>query len=477
MPRFNWLDDGYFATEKRDLNQIRWVLIITMLLNFLAMGIKLVAGLLIGSLSMVADGLDSFFDGLSNVVGLGGLYVAGKPPDADHPYGHRKFETVAALSISFLLFLTCWQLLQTAWNRLGQDISPEVNYWTIIAMLLSIAIQGGTSIYELRAGRRLKSEVLVADAMHTRASILVSFSVLIGLLFVRLGYPQADTLLAVFVAVVIAKIGIDILRETLPVLVDQAAVDPQEIAEVVSGVGGVESFHRVRSRGAEGSAAVDLHLRVSPDKTLQEADAIAHEVRRQLLNLENVNDVTVHLEAQRQEKSDAADIFAIVKHAAEELGLTIHESWAHRVDGRLSIEIHVGVDPWVSLGEAHDQVERLEREVRLRIPEVSEVHTHIEMATKGVQVGDRVSEELEQMVIDEIHRVVASMPSLDNPHNIIVRHNRGEGDDYFVSLECAIAPETPVSDAHQLSTALERELSSRLDGVVAVLVHLEPPAN
>ncbi|MCK5430465.1 MAG: cation transporter, partial [Anaerolineales bacterium] len=322
MPRFNWLDDGYFATEKRDLNRIRWVLIITMLLNFLAMGIKLVAGLLIGSLSMVADGLDSFFDGLSNIVGLGGLYVAGKPPDADHPYGHRKFETVAALSISFLLFLTCWQLLQTVWNRLGQDISPEVNYWTIIAMLLSIAIQGGTSIYELRAGRRLKSEVLVADAMHTRASILVSFSVLIGLLFVRLGYPQADTLLAVFVAVVIAKIGIDILRETLPVLVDQAAVDPQEIAEVVSGVGGVESFHRVRSRGAEGSAAVDLHLRVSPDKTLQEADAIAHEVRRQLLNLENVNDVTVHLEAQRQEKSDAADIFAIVKHAAEELGLT-----------------------------------------------------------------------------------------------------------------------------------------------------------
>lgn len=477
MPRDNWLDDGYFNTETRDLMQIRWVLIITMSLNFIAMGIKLIAGLLTGSLSMVADGLDSFFDGLSNVVGLGGLYAAGKPPDADHPYGHRKFETVAALSISFLLFLTCWQLLQTAWNRFGQDISPEVNYLTLVAMSLSIVIQAGTSIYELRAGRKLKSEVLVADALHTRASILVSVSVLVGLLFVRLGYPQADTLLAVFVAFVIAKIGVDILRETLPVLVDQAAIDPQKIADVVSGVGGVESFHRVRSRGAEGSAAVDLHLRVSPDKTVQEADAIAHEVRRQLLNLENVNDVTVHLEAHRQKKSDAADILAIVKHTAEELGLTIHESWAHRIEGRLFIEIHVGVDPLVSLGEAHDQVDRLEREVRLRIPEVSEVHTHIEMATKGVQIGDRVSEELEKMVTDEIHLVVGSMPSLDNPHNIIVRRNRGEGDDFSVSLECTIAPETPVADAHQLSTALERELSNRLDGVVDVLVHLEPPAN
>ena len=224
MPRYNWLDDGYFDTEKRDLNQIRLVLIISMLLNFLAMGLKLAAGLLTGSLSMVADGLDSFFDGLSNVVGLGGLYVAGKPPDAEHPYGHRKFETVAALSISFLLFLTCWQLLQTAWHRLGQEIAPEVNRWSLAALGLSILIQAGTSIYELRAGRRLKSEVLIADAMHTRASILVSISVLVGLGFVRLGYPQADTLLAVFVALVIAKIGVGILRETLPVLVDQDAV-------------------------------------------------------------------------------------------------------------------------------------------------------------------------------------------------------------------------------------------------------------
>ena len=118
MPRYNWTDDGYFQTERRDLTQIRRVLIITMLLNFLAMAIKIVTGLLTGALSVVADGLDSLFDGLSNVVGLAGMYAASKPPDADHPYGHRKFETLAALSISFLLFLTCWQLLQAAWQRL-----------------------------------------------------------------------------------------------------------------------------------------------------------------------------------------------------------------------------------------------------------------------------------------------------------------------------------------------------------------------
>ena len=249
MKKLNWEDDGYYATETRDLSNIRRVLIVTMLLNFVATGVKLAAGIATGALSILADSLDSLFDGLSNVVGLAGLYAAAKPPDAEHPYGHRKFETIAALSIAFLLFLSCYQLLVTAWERLGGPFKPEVNVWTAGAMLVSMVVQAATSWYELRAGRRLKSEILVADALHTRASILVSGSVLAGLVFVRLGFPQADPILAAFVAVVIAKIGIDILRETLPVLVDRAALDPNDIAEVVGSVKGVESFHRVRSRG------------------------------------------------------------------------------------------------------------------------------------------------------------------------------------------------------------------------------------
>ena len=290
MPRYDWTDDGYFVTETRDVRQIRRVLILTMLLNFLATAIKLAAGALTGSLSVIADGLDSLFDGLSNVVGLAGLYVAAKPPDAEHPYGHRKFETIAALSISFLLFLTCWQLLVSAWERLNHGVAPQVNIWTGIAMVASMIVQAGTSYYELNAGRRLKSEILTADALHTRASILISLSVLVGLGFVRLGFPQADPLFAMFVALMIAKIGIDVLRETLPVLVDRAVVDPRKIAEIVAAVGGVESFHRVRSRGAEGSAAVDLHVRLSPEMTIREADAIGNEIRRRLLTLEGVND-------------------------------------------------------------------------------------------------------------------------------------------------------------------------------------------
>jgi cation diffusion facilitator family transporter len=475
MPPRKWIDGGYAVTEKRDLGAIRRVLIATMLLNFAATGIKLVAGLLTGALSVVADGLDSLFDGLSNVAGLAGLKAAARPPDAEHPYGHRKFETVAALSIAFLLFLTSWQLLQAAWGRWFGDAIPAVDLWTVAAMVIGMLIQAATSAYELRQGRRLNSEVLVADALHTRASILISASVLGGLLLVAVGYPKADPALAAFVAVMIAKVGVDILREILPVLVDQAALDPVKIAGIVERVGGIESFHKVRSRGASGSAAIDLHVRVSPDKTIQEANAIADEVRRRLLALGGVSDVTVHVEAQREPDSGAADLFATAKHAAAELGLTVHEVWAHQQGSGLYLEMHVGVEPHLTLGEAHALVDHLEQEIKKRLPDVREVHTHIELATVQVLSGGEADLDLEREARREVALAVDGIPSLSNPHNVRLLRNPADADQVYLSLECTIAPEVPVTQAHQLATQLEQELSRRLPEVANVSVHLEPP--
>ena len=475
MPARKWIDDGYYTSVNRDLPQIKRVLILTMLLNFAATAIKLAAGLATGALSVIADSLDSLFDGLSNLVGLAGLYVAGKPPDADHPYGHRKFETIAALSIAFLLFLTSWQLLQSAWVRFRSSAVPEVNWWVGAAMVAGMLIQAFVSAYELRQGRRLRSEVLVADALHTRASIWVSLSVLGGLGLVRLGFPKADPILAAFVAVMIAKIGVDILRETLPVLVDRAALEPEQIAGVVEGVGGIESFHRVRSRGAYGDAAIDLHIRVSPDKTIQEANAIADEVRRRLLAMDGVNDVTIHLEADRPPEKGAADLFATVKHAAGELGLTVHEVWAHRADHNLYLEMHIGVDPHLTLGEAHTLVDRLEKEVYARLPQVNGVHTHIELATSQVQEDAPTAAELDAQVRREIEQVVARYPALSRPHNIRLRRNPDDDYRLYIFLEAAISPDTPITEAHSLASQVELELSQRLPEVAEVSVHLEPP--
>lgn len=278
---------------------VRRVLWITMGLNLVATAAKLTVGYWTGSLSLIADGLDSVFDAASNVVGLVGIYLAARPADMDHPYGHRKAETMTALVISSLLFLTTWELIQSAIERLRDPslIVAEVNIWSFAALLLSIVVHVTVVWYELREGRRLHSDVLVADALHTRADIFVSLSVIGGLIAVRLGFPLADPILALVIALVIAKIGIDIVREGSPTLMDRVVVSAQEIQDIALSVPGVLLCHKVRSRGHETAVYVDLHISVAPSTPIARAHEVAHQVQERLRErVPYLQDATIHIE-------------------------------------------------------------------------------------------------------------------------------------------------------------------------------------
>jgi cation diffusion facilitator family transporter len=278
---------------------VRRVLWITMGLNLVATAAKLIVGYSTGAISLTADGFDSAFDAAANVVGLVGIYLAARPADEDHPYGHRKAETMTALIIASLLFLTTWELINGAVERIRAPslIQAEVNAWSYTALAISIVVHLAVVWYELREGRRLHSDVLVADALHTRADVLVSLAVVAGLVAVRAGYPLADPILALVIALVIAKIGIDIIRESSPALMDRVAVAPGQVEQVALSVPGVHLCHKVRSRGHDTQVYVDLHIQVDPKASIERAHAIAHEVQRQLLEqLPHIQDATIHIE-------------------------------------------------------------------------------------------------------------------------------------------------------------------------------------
>lgn len=231
----------------RGIQRVLWI---TLGLNLLAMAAKLAVGYWTRSLSLVADGFDTLFDSASNVTGLIGIAYAFRPADAQHPYGHRKAETLSALIIAGLLFLTTWELAKSAVQRFLNPalIRAEVTIYSFAALLFSILIQAFVMVYELREGRRLNSDLLLPDALHTRADIFISVSVIVGLVAVRLGLPLADPILAAVIAVLIAKIGVDIIRESVPFLLDEAAIASDEISQIALGVPGVIECHRVRSR-------------------------------------------------------------------------------------------------------------------------------------------------------------------------------------------------------------------------------------
>ena len=281
-------------SRDREIRKVLWLIL---LLNLLVAGAKLIYGYSTAALSMWADGLHSVFDGTSNVVGLIGIWAAAHPPDESHPYGHRKFESFAAFTISVFLFLACFKILENSYHRLITPDIPRVTWLSFAIMLTTIGVNVFVTRYEHRRGDELKSEILHADSMHTLSDVYSSISVLVGLTAIRMGFPILDPIMAVVIAGFIGKTGFKILFETSNVLSDASRVDPERVRNVVMKIPGVKSCHSIRTRGLESHVFVDCHIHVEPNMTAQKSHDLVHEIEDRIKNeMSEVADVVIHVE-------------------------------------------------------------------------------------------------------------------------------------------------------------------------------------
>lgn len=285
---------GERTRRDRSVNRVLWVVLF---LNLFVAVLKLGFGYLAGAVSMLADGLHSLLDASSNVIGLVGFHIARRAPDEDHPYGHRKFEALAALGISLFLFLSCYKVLSEVFSRFGHDHHVEPNLFTFAAMGIGIVVNFFTTRYERREGERLRSMILLADSRHTQSDIFVSFGVLASLIASVLGYPLLDLVAAVGISIFIAWSGYLIVSSAFAVLADAQVVDPDEVARIATDVAGVTHAHRIRSRGLPDDIHVDLHVHVPPEMSVADAHRIAHEASRRIQDeIAGITDVVVHVE-------------------------------------------------------------------------------------------------------------------------------------------------------------------------------------
>ncbi len=279
---------------------VRRVLLITLGLNLAVVAGKLIAGTMAGSLSVISDAIHSSVDSLNNVVGLVVMRYATAEADEDHPYGHAKFETLAAFAIAGFLFVTCYQIGLSAFKKLfsGEKDSLDITSLTIGVMLVTIAVNVFVAVYEKREGQRLHSEFLIADAIHTRSDILVSCSVLTGLVLIRFGYVWLDPVVSLAVAAFIAWNGYQIFKSTIPVLVDAAPVASRQIADIVENVPGVHSAHDIRSRKQGSEMFVEMHLHI--ERELERDHVASHditeEIERRLMAAFGRVTATIHVE-------------------------------------------------------------------------------------------------------------------------------------------------------------------------------------
>ena len=213
-----------------NVSQIRRVLIYTLVLNAGVSLAKIIYGYMSNSIAMTSDGFHSLFDGVSNIVGLVGIWIAYHPPDENHPYGHKKYETLFTIIIGVMIFVACFQILKQAYHSIVEYHETEVTGVSFVVMFVTMAVNIFVTIYERKKGIELKSEFLIADAMHTKSDILASIGVIVSLIITKSGYHIADTIAGLVIAFLIARIGYEIIKGHLTCLLIQSVSTHQRLS-------------------------------------------------------------------------------------------------------------------------------------------------------------------------------------------------------------------------------------------------------
>jgi cation diffusion facilitator family transporter len=263
------------ASVKRVL---AWILVANWVVAFAKIGM----GAASGSAAVLADGIHSLVDGASNILGLVAMSVASRPPDEDHPYGHAKFEALASLGIGVLIGGALLQLGEIAISSLLRNSHPRATPAMAAVMIGTLVVNVAVTVVEHRYGKKLGSSLLVADAQHTLSDVGVTLSVLVALLFVHLGFPRADALVALFVLGVVGWVAFGILKHSTGILSDTTRI-PRSPREGSREHPGVLSCRSARSRGLPDAVFIDLAIGVDPGLPTRDAHEVAHRVEAHLV--------------------------------------------------------------------------------------------------------------------------------------------------------------------------------------------------
>jgi cation diffusion facilitator family transporter len=280
--------------------KIRKILIIVLALNWAVALAKIIYGLSSRCFSMTADGFHSLSDGTSNLIGIVGIHFACQPIDKDHPYGHKKYETLFSLVIAAMLFLVSWNLLKQGWQRLQHPVLFQTNLGSFMVMLITLAINIYVMRYEYEKGNALKSDILISDSQHTRADIFTSSAVIISLIVTKLGFPLIDPIVIILISLFVGYAAFEIAKQSSDVLCDTAVfLDDQKVRDIVLKTKGVLACHKIRSRGRIDDIHIDLHVAVNPSMHMDEAHQISNRIEETIKStIPGITDVIVHLEPQ-----------------------------------------------------------------------------------------------------------------------------------------------------------------------------------
>lgn len=283
---------------KKHYLQIQKVLWVVLALNWAVALAKIIYGLMTDSSSMTADGFHSLSDGTSNIIGLIGIHFCSQPKDEDHPYGHKKYETLFALGIAAMLLMVAFSLGRAGIERIIKPVIPQVDLMSFVVMIVTVTVNITVMLYEYRMGKQLQSDILIVDSMHTRADIFTSLSVIVALVCVKAGFPIIDPIITLVIAGFIAYSAFIIIRQESDILCDAVAIaDTKKIEDIIIKIEGVISCHKIRTRGRPDDVYLDLHIQIAGNMTMLDSHLLSHRIQKEIKKeFPQIVDVLVHME-------------------------------------------------------------------------------------------------------------------------------------------------------------------------------------
>ena len=288
------------ASAERD-RLVRRVLLWEGAANVVVLLAKVAVGLSTGSLAVLGDAVHSLTDVANNVVALIALRIAARPPDRDHPWGHRKFETLAVFGLAGLLTVTAFEIGLRALASPARDV--QSSGWALGMMTAVLGVNVAVAAWQARWARRLESDILRADARHTLGDVLTTVVVIAGWQLSVIGPAWLDSVFAVAVAGFVLYLAYGLFKRSIPILTDSIALSPEELHRAVVAVDGVNAVSRVRSRHTGSTPAVDVVVTIAPGLTTIEGHRVADRIESALRESFGIEDVTVHLEPEQQPRT------------------------------------------------------------------------------------------------------------------------------------------------------------------------------
>jgi cation diffusion facilitator family transporter len=432
--------------------------------------LKLVAGLLSGSLGLVAEAVHSGTDLVAALLTFLALRVAIRPADRDHPYGHGKAEHLAALGEGAFLVLASAFIGAQAITRLvaGNQHHVNANAWTFGVLAVVLVVDVSRLVVSHRAAVRHSSPALASNALHFASDMVGTVAVLIGLALARSGTPEADSVAALVVAVLVVVAAVRLMRRNVNVLMDATPEEAQAAArDAIHHAEPEIELRRLRVRAAAGRHFVEATVAVPPDAALGEghavADSIEDAVRRELPG----SDVVVHVEPGSAEGDlrERASAAALTVRGVRE----VHNVRVVDVGGRPELSLHLKLPADLDLGAAHDIACAVETAILAAVPEVIDVHTHIEPLSAAAEgAAPRRAEIAEE---DRIVREIVRELTGSEPDALRFR----TGDDGLVALlTVRLSPTHTLDQAHNVASELERRIRAHASTIDEVIVHTEP---